>query len=198
MRFWTCRCTGEMIPSYSPYEGTGELVSSFTLVLRTSWSSAKMPLMLSFPTSACSTMSTRDTPKSSSVTLGWPITWPAAPGLGSSGVHEGGLLHISGEHRQLPGFIPTLSIVADSLNKYSRECERVINLAAGIGANDPHTNNIRGNLNSGHQPQYAQRRASPMERTGEGGIPDLAERAALATQALVSLRDEALGGTTLL
>lgn len=33
-----------------------------------------------------------------------------------------------------------------------------------------------------------------MEWKGEGGIPDLAERAALATQALVSLRDEALGG----
>jgi len=120
-------------PSYSPYEGTGELVKQLH---------ARFANFLVFGENAFDAQLSyfgvlhdeyRGYPEifERYARMAHYLAQPA-PGLGSSGVHEGGLLHISGEHRQLPGFIPTLSIVADSLNKYSRECERVINLAAGI------------------------------------------------------------------
>jgi hypothetical protein len=118
-------------PAYSPYEGTGELVRQIH---------DRFPEFLVFGENACDAQLAhfgvlhdeyRGYPGffERYVRMAHYLAQPA-PGIGSSGVHEGGLLHVSGEQRQLPGFIPTLAIVADSLDKHPTECERVINLAA--------------------------------------------------------------------
>ena len=53
----------------------------------------------------------------------------AAPGPGSTGVHESGFRQISSEQVQQPSFLPTLAIVDGTLPKYEKECERVIEIA---------------------------------------------------------------------
>ncbi len=55
-----------------------------------------------------------------------------APGPGSSGVHEFGFAHVSGEQRQGGGILPTLPLVDTTLPGHAEECEQIIARAKAL------------------------------------------------------------------